>query len=377
MNRNVLYLGLSILMLLTCPLNGLAQSLHAIVFCNTLDEKIGCDIDEEKILDELTTISTVTGLEYKPYVKHGEECTKENLYKIIDELDCKVNDVIFMYYSGHGSHSAQQTNEPFPQMCLKYNFKDQDKFVSVKAIDEKISNKRPRLMFIITDCCNNISSGLRPRTMLENIEGSTFENETIKNVYKKLFVDFKGKVKMTGSKLGQYSYGGKPDGGTFTRALINSLLKAENADIAADWKIIAEETKKKAMELSGNKQEPYYEIYTTISPQPSILPQTPNLNPPINISSTSLEAQLQYLLDKRIRESSRLQHIPLILNGYFTAGAKVKTVGRNLTTIIAYEDAEEFLRRITASPYIKGISIVRQADNGKNNEITVHEIRIQ
>lgn len=379
MKKNrTLSINLLVLVLIFNTLSMSAQSLHAIICCNTIDVKIGCAVDEENILNELAIAATVTGLDYKPYVMHGEECTKGNLINTLNNLSCQANDIIFMYYSGHGGHSSQQMNEPFPQMCMKYNSEQyQNEFVSVKTVDEIISKKNPRLSLIVTDCCNNVSNSLRPRTIVSTFKGATIESNTGKEALKKLFIDSKGKVKITSSKVTQYSAGSQNDGGLFTNAFIDVLLDAENGEIKADWNVIVEKTKNKTLEWSQNKQEPYYEIQTGVNPPNVVQTSTPNIAPAFTNSSAALNTQIQYLLDKRISESTRLNHVPTILNNYFTIGAKVKTVGRNLSTIIAYEDAEEFLRRITASPYIKSISIVKQADSGKNNEITVHEIRIQ
>lgn len=357
-----------------------AQSLHAIVFCNTLDEGIGCDVDEENMLNELAIIAGETNLAYKPYVKHGEECTKGNLLKIIDELDCSSNDIVFMYYSGHGAHSAQQMNEPFPQMCMKYNnLGHQSEFVSVKTVDEHISRKNPRLSVIITDCCNNVVSSLLPRTV-SSMKGPTIENKVSVNALEKLFVKSKGKVKMTSSKLTQTSSGGKT-GGIFTNAFIDVLAAVEDGKCKADWYAIADETVKMTLSRSANKQEPYPEVQVdmldAVAPiqVPAVSPVVPV--PTHNFTVTTLAQNLQFLLDKNIPESTRLGRLTSVLQECFVPEAKVKTVGRNLTTIIAYEDAEEFLRRIIASPYIKAISIVKQAESGKNTEVIVHELRTQ
>ena len=368
---------LIIFLLCVCYAQGMmSQSLHAIVFCNTLDIGIGCDVDEENILNELAIIAGETNLIYKPYVRHGEDCTKENLQKIINELDCTSDDVVFMYYSGHGAHSAQQMNEPFPQLCMKYdNTGYQSEFISVKAVDGLISRKNPRLSIIITDCCNDTTSSLLPRG-LASMDSATKATTNSINALQNLFVKSKGNVKMTGAKLTQSSYGG-PNGGDFTNAFIKVLANIEEGASAADWETLAKETRKLTLKRSRNQQEPYAEVNVDmVGTEVSVPSTTPTIQSFVpNSSITPLANHLLYLLDKNIAESSRLNRVPQVLQECFTPGAKVKTIGRNLTTIIAYEEAEDFLRRITASPYIKSLSIVKQSESGKNAEIIVHEIR--
>ena len=64
-----------------------------------------------------------------------------------------------------------------------------------------------------------------------------------------------------------------------------------------------------------------------------------------------------------------------ILSKYFTGEAKVVTVGRNGTSRVAYEDAEDFLRRLALSNSISQVNLLEGDKNGKNSFIMVHEVR--
>ena len=296
------------------------------------------------------------------------------MFKILNELNCGTNDVVFFYYSGHGAHSAQQMGEKFPQLCMKYNSTQyQNEFVSVKTIDEIITKKSPRLNLIITDCCNNVISNLLPRMVVSEMKGATIVSNTSSERLKKLFLYSRGKVKITSSKLKQQSAGNKEYGGLFTNALIDVLAEVEDGKLEPDWYKIAAATKTLVLNWSQREQEPDDEI--SVSSTSSMPTPTPSPTPSPNTTITPLAQHIQFLLDKSVSESVRIQRIPLVLADCFKSGAKVKTVGRNLTTIVAYEDAADFLSRITASPYIKNITIIKQADSGRNSEITVHEIR--
>ena len=50
------------------------------------------------------------------------------------------------------------------------------------------------------------------------------------------------------------------------------------------------------------------------------------------------------------------------------------TLGRDMKTVVDYEDAEDFLRRIAMSPFIQQVNIVEQ-NEGKSQLIKVHEVR--
>ena len=132
-----------------------------IVFCNTDDENIGasCENDKERFVKELGIIETALGNDCEVdwmNVYTGSECNKPNLDAAISGLRCGSNDVIIFYYSGHGVHAKKDNADGWlPQMCLNYQSYDQDKFVPVKDVWEKLGKKPARLVIILTDCCND------------------------------------------------------------------------------------------------------------------------------------------------------------------------------------------------------------------------------
>ena len=89
--------------------------------------------------------------------------------------------------------------------------------------------------------------------------------------------------------------------------------------------------------------------------------------------------ELSALLDKSKSMDWRMDQADYLAGKYFTADAKVATVARNGSTIIEYESAREFLRRIASSSFIKQVNIVKElADNqGKRTYLKVQEIRIK
>ena len=94
----------------------------------------------------------------------------------------------------------------------------------------------------------------------------------------------------------------------------------------------------------------------------------------VNDVEYDLSQDLAKLLDKSVDRNTRLMLVPAILSKHFAAGAKVLTLGRDMSTVVDYEDAEVFLRRIAMSPYISQINVVEQ-ESGKNRVVRVHEVR--
>lgn len=380
----------TLILLTSICFGAFAQSMHVIIFANTIDVKIGCDADVENVSNEFSIAATAAGLQYIPYIKTGQECTKGNLINIINGLKTKDNDVIVFYYSGHGTHSAQQMGEKYPQMCMKYNsIQDQKEFMSVRATEELIDKKPARLRFIITDCCNNVVQAVQPRSIIDNQKGSTIESDMDSEALKKLFITAKGKVKATSSKLTQTSAGAEGYGGVFTNCLLDNLVGAEFGEVDADWKEIFNSTKKDVLYETDNRQEPVFDITTTTiapvvtttttpQPQPQVQTPAPAPTPQVTPGTTisPLEQHLAFLVDRKVSESSRLAKIPEIMSQCFTSNAMVQVMGRNLKTTVDVIEAEDYLRRLVQTETIKKVNIIKQAEgNAVNKSIKVHEIR--
>lgn len=357
--------------------NSTAQTFHVINFCNTLDPKIGCEVDYDRIIQEASAIGALIGYDVRFYCGEGEDCSKENLMNTLNSLSCGKDDVILFYYSGHGTRSPQDKSE-FPQMCLKYSGYEEEKFVPVYKAVETLQTKGAHFTLVITDCCNNPVSGISAKTLMSKDGGAMTDNEAIARNYRKLFVESQGMVIVTSSKKGQTSLGGKRNGGLFTDQFFgNSLYAAAIGQIPATWNDVLQNVyglvKNLAAQADNHQQEPYFEINMNSS-QP--IPPNPNVTPVIAVDA-SFANELATLLDTSHSEDWRLNQANNLANKYFTADAKVATVGRNGTTIIEYELARDFLRRIAVSKLISKMNVIKETTDstGKRNYIKVQEIR--
>lgn len=99
-------------------------------------------------------------------------------------------------------------------------------------------------------------------------------------------------------------------------------------------------------------------------------PDMDYVNKPVEIRRTmtinnmeSAYTDINSLLDTTLSAEKRMELVPDILKKHFAKDAKVKTLGRNMTTVVDFEDAETFLYRLAMSPYISRVNIV--AENGE------------
>lgn len=350
-----------------------AQTLHAIIFCNTLDEKIGtsCLVDHNLVRSEISYIADNIGYDIKYYDCSGHDCSKEKLMSILSDLNCINDDIVFFYYTGHGVHAAADPGS-FPQMCLKYHSYDEDKFVPVKTVDELIAKKSPRFRLIVTDCCNNIADWVSAKGYITEMNGASIYKEEDAANYKKLFLNQTGSIMVTSSKKGQVSWCTAQAGGAFTLSFWDNLYQVGIGKLTPDWNTVLNSVKKTTLSRTSNKQEPYFTCNVANS----------NTNPSQNGSgnSTNTDSSLSSILTKLLDSSSstsvRVQYADDVYKQYFSTDAKVEVVGRNTTTTVAFEDANVFLDRLSLSKKIRKVNVIRESKNsvGKINYLIVHEV---
>lgn len=352
--------------------------IHAIVFCNTDDPKIGegCQSDQERFAEELGFIETALGSEEDWQVFVGKECNKPNLERAISSLNCGPNDVIFFYYSGHGVHAkADPVDGWLPQMCLNYESYDQDKFVSVTYVRDKLATKSARLSIILTDCCNNEASWVSVKSLISTQKDAPDVDKIDVAKLKKLFYESRGSVIATSSKRGQVSYGPK-EGGCFSVAFWDEMYKIEQGSGNADWNSLIEATKQRTLKYTNNKQEPVYKVNVNGSPNPD---PVPNPNPVIvSAGEKELGEAFKQIVNPSYGRNERWNMISGIVQRYFDSNAQVIMVGRDLKTNVSRPTPiNKYLEELALSKKVKGINIVRTNKNssGKFSQIVISEIR--
>lgn len=357
--------------------------IYPIVFCSTADANIGvsCANDQKRFTQQLGIIETALGqgceVDQMNYYT-GNECNKPNLERAISDLHCTSNDVIFFYYSGHGAHAKADAAEGWlPQMCLNYQIYDQDKFVPVTWVCERLTTKGARLVIILTDCCNNDLEEVSVKGLIDKVEdNATIDNINIANL-RKLFFESRGTVIATSSKRGQVSLGPK-NGGVFSVAFWDEMYRIEQGIGTPNWESLMNATVKRTQEVAkrfdGAQQDPVFKVningYNSPNPNPN-----PNPNPVIiSVNDKDLgEAFKSFVSSSR---SQRMSMVESMKSRLFTSDAKVELVGMNLTTTVGYKNIGAYLNDLSLNKNVKGINIVStNKSNGKYNYIVISEIR--
>lgn len=363
-----------------------AQKFHQIIFCNTIDSKIGatCAVDEQRVVNEIGSIAESIGYEPVLYIYGGEKCTKENLMSVLNSLNCSANDVVLFYYSGHGIHASGNMEDKFPQMCLKYSYSEQANFVPVKVANEIITRKNPRLSIIMSDCCNDIDTygGVSVKSNIQSRGINIVKRNSIDN-YRRLFVNSKGNIVATGCKLGQQSGCTMADniGGFFTFFFCEELANLCENSSNVTWENLLSEVKKTVARETRNEQEPYYVNNTNggggSGGNTNVIPAPPSPLP-ANATTSSFSRAVAELLSTQDL-TTRANMVSRIMQKCFNnKTATIITLGRNLKTVVDYEQARDYLTRLAANKKIIGINVLKdETDQNGKRFITVTEVRTE
>lgn len=357
-----------------------ADILHAINFCATNAENIatGVRADHDNFVNEINIIGDLIGYDVKMYDYPGDDCSKENLQCVLSQLQSNPEDIIVFYYSGHGGRNPNDKSK-FPQMCLKYSGYQQNNFVPVHYVQDKLGNKPGRLKLILTDCCNVANNLISAKGTIAGIKSATEVGGNESKYYKELFLTNKGMITMTGSEVDKPSYG-PDDGGCFSNAFWDVLFSVGRGQVVPDWENVTSMTRQLTMRNTDNDQVPIFDLQYLVADgsantgSGSTVAVQPSVNP-INATNSHFSNSLQQLLSIS-NVDRRLDTLPGLLR-LCSPNAIVQVVGRNLSTVVQTSHISSYMEGVCLSRYIKNINIIeeRKNSNGEVTYLKVHEIR--
>lgn len=355
-----------------------SQTLHAIIFADTNDPKIGI-FDKQDYINmtmEVSTIASATGMKLNKYFFSGEQCSKAQLIRVLDGLDTNNDDVIVFYYSGHGTRSLYDKSE-YPQMCLG-SHRESD-FYPLESVLKKLKAQKARLKIVFGDCCNSVVSGVSSKESAS--KGFTVLTKEPVNTYTDLFMNYKGFIIASGSQKGENSItlsydDGSPAGGAFTIFFLEALQTVVKQGLDADWNAIfsaaTDITKERA------KHTPVFCV-STVSTEISHAAHAPENTATGNVDDEDINAidLLTAIGNEAFKESARIEVMEAALPDLFaTPNVKVESVGRNGTTIVSTETASDFMLRLcTTHNLVNLVEVESSVDNsGKYTYLKIHEI---
>lgn len=261
---------LTIMLMLIILVTGVsAQTMHSILFTN-MEEK-GREADRIAELQQMTDFcnTIASSLKYKHDLRRhsGTEFTSVTLEKDIASLNVEEDDIVLLYYAGHG---CNWDDDDWPHMALlDKQYWESTAFNKLKAVCGNA-----KLTLCISSCCNMDSEGRRKERGYGSY--SSIDEKKVR----KLFTGFSGKRSIIASSSirGQYSYSwssGDMLGSIYTISLRKTILEAvsENSNVELTWDSIFEATKDKTLSYTDGKQLPQYKIEENKQAQVATLPK--------------------------------------------------------------------------------------------------------
>jgi len=236
-----------------------AATFHSILIGDT-DDEILKKVAKKDMLNMsnhmqniCNALDTVEKFQQSTYVGRRVDVT---ILEDLKNLEIGTDDIVFLYYSGHGFNTKQNQSQIWPYIYFNHG----DIGINSPDIVEILMQHQPRLVICFIDCCNNI---LKPKDFPNffekeaNIDGLTFaKSNKVKNL-RKLFQETHGLILIAGAAPGYYSEGTDRKGSCFTNVylrIFNDLVKSsENAS----W----EEILSQAQQHLWKRQHPYYELH--------------------------------------------------------------------------------------------------------------------
>lgn len=217
--------------LLNCSL--FSQKLHMIVIVYP-DDNVGVSKDKENILTFANEVCSQTELTLNK-IEKDNSLTENQFESIISNLSINSNDVVWVYYTGHGKNF-----DTWPKTF--------GGGLALSSVHKILKETNARLTISIYDCCNYSEP---------EIEAPDFTTADISNI-QKLFLSCSGHIIACSSESTQFSYGSSNAGGIFT----NSFIDAFNTENDT-WEKILNESKSTTSIAAiniGKTQTPKYDI---------------------------------------------------------------------------------------------------------------------
>ena len=263
-----------------------AQTVHALLIIMDADSRIGpaMKADQEMVEDLLQSVNRVYPVKKTVYLSSRNATRRRAVLDWIQSVPPARDDVMFVYYGGHGGMVSNSYRETHLNLTDGKLFR--------YRLADAMEKKKCRLKMLITDACSNA-----PRPP---IVSSSYAVETVsKRHIKHLFGQHEGFLHLSAASEGQYSWTHLESGGFFTRALMEFISDTSDADHDGfvAWREVVKLTRDDTEKLfkqayphftQSQRADLQRRGITSQTPKAYSLPQRLRTPPPGSISADSL-----------------------------------------------------------------------------------------
>lgn len=245
-------------------------------------------------------------LKVEKTILQGTKATKANIKMALQNLQVGNDDVVMVYFSGHGGMQDKKT----------FLMTADEKDLWRNELETWLKPKNARLKILITDACSNDIDGLSATRSFSKGNQQT-ESGAYDQIYKDLFLKYQGFMHISASTEGEYAWSNDHFGGFFTYYFVKEgLIKKPTNDWQAIFKnakdktsqmfmrMTAEERSELAQQGIKNQTAKAYSMPNPkntnidIKPQPDPLPN-PNRNGTITVENFT-ENLIRFTIDNNL-----------------------------------------------------------------------------
>ncbi len=215
--------------------------LHLLLISDTHDAYIGqsCFANAKRIRTLAEDVAQNTGLQLQVYALQGDSLQQAVLPQWISRIQPAKNDVVWLYYSGHGLN--QRPDSQWPSLLA-----GKSGAVFLPTLHDLLVEKGARLTLTTADCCNVTAGSAVPSVPVikRNEDAPKADSTEIAQRYRTLFCNQEGEVLSSGCLKGQQSYASPLLGGFFTWGIAEALYQITHTPQAPSWVAMLEEARR-------------------------------------------------------------------------------------------------------------------------------------
>lgn len=364
---NVRAIRLAMIMLIISQLCH-AQSFYAVLVADTKDPSLGasCEKDLQEMSGTLRHISKKIEYNYQEIICNQDKFGKGGIQDAISKIQCKPEDIIFFYYTGHGINTnAEKSN--FPILYLK------DENLELETVHRLLKEKKPRFCLTLGDCCNNLLAGTRSmRTARPVVRGIRVTDDT--QIARKLFLEANGDLLISSARKGERATAHPNEGSFYSNTWIQALAYAEDHNTHVSWETLLADAENRLQASLKNLPDSlkHHSQWVSSIPKTSLpCPET---------SFTEINKFLNVLADEKLSFTDRSRLSKLGQKGFFAPSAKVSIYVNDPEKPVETQPIDHFLKRIiNTAPLIDEFNFVERLSSLGNgctyDMVTLQEIR--
>ncbi len=223
-----------------------AQTVHTLLVIMDDDKTLGrgMQVNLDKLNDLLKKVDKVYRVEKDVYLSSRRETTPDNVLRWVRALRPARDDVVFIYYGGHGGMVSKTDRRTYLYLTSGELYR--------ADLEAAVKSHSCRLKIIVTDACSSYPSSEQSQAELQTYASIVPSRQNV--MIENLFGQHEGLLHVNGASEGQYGWSDTArtgQGGFFTRSFIAAINYTlyKGGDGFIEWKEVFEFARKATQEV--------------------------------------------------------------------------------------------------------------------------------